>query len=587
MPFVLRAINLNSRPLWYDEAFAVLFAEKGFSAMLYGTLTQVQGAAADVHPIAYYSGLNLWMQLVGQSPFAVRMLSVFVGTITVAVAYAVAKELLASARRGWRCCLLRSHPSTFTTRKNRMYAPLALGCVLVVLFFIKANRDSRLEIRDHASRNTQYAIRYMPSTIRYWLALSLSAAFAMYMQNLAAFFLLAFGLNTLPRPKTFFKVALAGAGAFVLWLPWFVNITSQFAKLQQAYWVTRPNFATLLQTLLIYHAGEEFVATAKAGVALPLFVGIIVLVLLAFRLIAETLPRTSLRGAFSATKQSQSATEIASQRTLAMTINGFTSLRGAFSATKQSQSATEIASQRMLAMTGDNSGSALWLTALAFGTPLLLFLASLYQPVYIQRALLPASLMYLIAISWLLAESQMPNLIRFALGGIVGVTFVAGLWAHYTFASFPRPSFQTAITFLKQNLALGDVIVHSNKLTYFPMYYYDRSLPQKFIADPIGSGSDTLALPTQEVLGLYAINDLQIAAGNSKRVWFVIFDRAMDEYKPNPHPHLEWMRTNYVSGQVKKIDDMTIYEFTKLKLQTPNFALQRPIWDLGFWDFGF
>ncbi|MEK9163683.1 MAG: hypothetical protein AAB261_10270, partial [Chloroflexota bacterium] len=396
-----------------------------------------------------------------------------------------------------------------------------------------------------------------------------------------------FGLSTLPRPKTFFKVALAGAGAFVLWLPWFVNITSQFAKLQQAYWVTRPNFTTLLQTLLIYHAGEEFVATAKAGVALPLFVGIIVLVLLAFRLIAETLPRTSLRGAFSATKQSQSATEIASQRTLAMTINGFTSLRGAFSATKQSQSATEIASQRMLAMTGDNSGSALWLTSLAFGTPLLLFLASLYQPVYIQRALLPASLMYLIAISWLLAESQMPNLIRFALGGIVGVTFVAGLWAHYTFESFPRPSFQTAITFLKQNLALGDVIVHSNKLTYFPMYYYDRSLPQKFIADPIGSGSDTLALPTQEVLGLYAINDLQIAAGNSKRVWFVIFDRAMDEYKPNPHPHLEWMRTNYVSGQVKKIDDMTIYEFTKLKLQTPNFALQRPIWDLGFWDFGF
>ncbi|MBI5715349.1 MAG: hypothetical protein HZC38_18280, partial [Chloroflexi bacterium] len=72
LAFSLRVINLNVRPLWYDEAFAVLFAEKGFSAMLYGTLTQVQGAAADVHPIAYYAGLNLWMQLVGQSPFAAR-----------------------------------------------------------------------------------------------------------------------------------------------------------------------------------------------------------------------------------------------------------------------------------------------------------------------------------------------------------------------------------------------------------------------------------------------------------------------------------------------------------------------------------
>ena len=530
--FVLRVINLNSRPLWYDEAFAVLFAEKGFSAMLYGTLTQVQGAAADVHPIAYYSGLNLWMQLVGQSPFAVRMLSVFVGTITVAVAYAIAKELF--SKRAALVAMLFTALSPFHvyySQEARMYAPLALGCVLVILFFVKAEKRIAYSVfrnnadTDHASLVTHHAMRNTLYAIRYWILLSISSAFAMYMQNLAAFFLLAFGLSTLPRPKTFFKVALAGAGAFVLWLPWFVNITSQFAKLQQAYWVTRPNFATLLQTLLIYHAGEEFVATAKAGVALPLFAGTIVLVMLAFRLAVETRP-PHLTG-----------------------LAEFNALRSVNRPVRCSR----------------NSRSALWLASLAFGTPLLLFLASLYQPVYIQRALLPASLMYLIAISWLLAESQMPNVIRFVLGGIVSVTFVAGLWAHYTFESFPRPSFQTAITFLKQNLAQGDVIVHSNKLTYFPMYYYDRTLLQKFLADPIGSGSDTLALPTQEVLGLYAIPDPQTATSGAKRVWFVIFDRAVEEYKPNPHPHLEWMRTNYVSGQVKKIDDVTIYEFMNPK----------------------
>jgi 4-amino-4-deoxy-L-arabinose transferase-like glycosyltransferase len=526
--FLLRLINLNTRPLWYDEAFAVLFAEKGFSAMMYGTLTQVQGAAADVHPIAYYSILNLWMQFVGQSPFAVRMLSVFVGAITVAAVYAVAKELF--SKRAALVAMLLTALSPFHvyySQEARMYAPLALGCVLVVLFFIKANRDSRLEIRDfthHASRNTQYAIRYTPSAIRFWFALSLSAAFALYMQNLAAFFLLAFGLSTLPRPKTFFKVALAGAGAFMLWLPWFVNITSQFAKLQQAYWVTRPNFVTLLQTLLIYHAGEEFVATAKAGVVLPLFAGIVVLVMLVVHLRIVPRPVRSLRP----------------------------------------------------------HRSTLWLITLAFGTPLLLFLASLYQPVYIQRALLPASLMYVLAISWLLAESKMPNPIRFALGGIVGVTFVAGLWAHYTFESFPRPSFQSAVSYLKQNLAQGDVIVHSNKLTYFPMYYYDRSLPQKFIADPRGSGSDTLALPTQEMLGLYALSDVQIAAGDSKHVWFVIFDRAVEEYKPNPHPHLEWMQKHYAQGQVKKFDDMTIYEFLNPKAQISNPKIGSWMLEVGY-----
>jgi len=517
--FLLRVLNLNSRPLWYDEAFAVLFAEKGWSAMLYGTLTPVQGAAADVHPIVYYTGLNGWMQVVGQSPFAVRMLSVFIGTITVAAIFTVARTLFSERTALAAMSLAAISPfHVYYSQEARMYAPLTLGCVLVVLFFVKADKYSRSKSGDSLS------------AIRYWLALSISAAFAMYMHNLAAFFLLAFGLSMLMKPKTFLKIALAGVGAFVLWLPWLVNGTSQFAKLQQAYWVTRPDLVTLLQTLLVYHVGEEFVATAKMGVALPLFAGIMVLVTLTWRSCVETLHATSLR---------------------------------------------------------NNARHGLWLIILSIGTPLLLFIASLYQPVYIQRALLPASLMYLLAMSWLLVEAQMPNVIRFALGGIVGVTFVSGLWAHYTFASFPRPSFPSAITFLKQNVAQGDVIVHSNKLTYFPMYYYDRTLPQKFVADPQGSGSDTLALPTQEVLGLFAINDVVTATGGAKRVWFVIFDRAIDEFAPNPHPHLEWMQANYVLGRVRKIDDVTIYEFVNPKSQISNSKAGSWKLEIGSWGFGF
>jgi hypothetical protein len=54
----------------------------------------------------------------------------------------------------------------------------------------------------------------------------------------------------------------------------------------------------------------------------------------------------------------------------------------------------------------------------------------------------------------------------------------------------------------------GDVILHSNKLTMLPMTYYARlqgaAMPQRYVADRSGSGEDTLALPTQEVLGLIA-----------------------------------------------------------------------------------
>lgn len=480
--FALRLIALNARPLWYDEAFAVLFAEKGFRAMLAGTLTPVAGVASDVHPIAYYTVLNNWMQVFGQSPFAVRLLSVFFGLLTVAVSYVVGRRLFNGRAASAGMAVVAVSPfHIYYSQETRMYAPLALFCVLTILFFL------------HAARNTQYEIRN-------WLGLALSAALAMYMQNLAAFFLLAFGLSTLPRPKVFAKVAAAGAVAFALWLPWFLNLPGQFAKLQQAYWVTRPDLVTLLQTALVYHAGEESVA-ARTLLPLALFTAVVLPVFLGWQIL----------------KRRRDA----------------------------------------------STQSALWLTALAVGTPFLLFLASLYQPVYIQRALLPASLMYSIALGWLLAEAAMPTMIRVVLGGLLAITSIAGLWAHYTFAQFPRPDFPAAVAFLRQNAGSGDVTLHSNKLSFFPMHYYDRALPQTFLADPPSSGSDTLALPTQDALGLFAVDDAEAATRGAGRVWLVIFDRAIEEYAPEQHPHLAWLEAHYTRKSAWRVDDLVVYEFVR------------------------
>ena len=483
--FGLRLTALSARSLWYDEAFAVLFAEKGFQAMLAGTLTPVAGAASDVHPVVYYTALNGWIQIFGQSPFSVRLLSVFSGLLTVAVSYAVGRRLFNGRAASAGMLVVAISPfHVYYSQETRMYAPLALFCALGVLFFLRATtRDTRRE-----------------AAIRDWLGLSISAALAMYMQNLAVFFLLAFGLSTLPRPKVFAKVAAAGAAAFGLWLPWFLNLPGQLAKLRQAYWVTRPDFVTLLQTALVYHAGEELVA-ARALLPLALFTAILLPIFLLWQIFRQR---------------------------------------------------REPAARQ-----------AMWLMGSAVGAPLLLFLASLYQPVFIQRALLPASLMYSIALGWLLAGVTIPALIRVVLGSFLAATSIAGLWAHYTFAQFPRPNFQTAVAFLHESVAPGDVILHSNKLTFFPMHYYDRTLPQSFLADPSGSGSDTLALPTQEVLGLLAVNDVETATSGAGRVWFVIFDRAIVEYAPEPHPHLAWLGANYVAQGERRFDDLAVYEFVR------------------------
>src|SRR5512139_3853852 len=89
----LRMVAISTRPIWYDEAFAVLFAEKGLAAMLAGTLTQVGGSAADVHPLAYYLLLKGWMGLFGQSLTAVRLLSVIFGVFTILIIYVFSRSL--------------------------------------------------------------------------------------------------------------------------------------------------------------------------------------------------------------------------------------------------------------------------------------------------------------------------------------------------------------------------------------------------------------------------------------------------------------------------------------------------------------
>src|SRR5215218_1891506 len=85
LALALRLINLGGRSLWYDEAFAVLFAGKGLNAMLYGTLTPVAGGAADIHPLLYYVTLDGWMHAAGQSVLVVRLWSVFWGVLCIAL----------------------------------------------------------------------------------------------------------------------------------------------------------------------------------------------------------------------------------------------------------------------------------------------------------------------------------------------------------------------------------------------------------------------------------------------------------------------------------------------------------------------
>lgn len=82
----VRAIGLNDRPLWLDEAYSAWFASRDWHYLWTVVPTY------EPHPPLYYSILKLWSSLFGETPLALRSLSVVLGIAAVPMTIAAAFE---------------------------------------------------------------------------------------------------------------------------------------------------------------------------------------------------------------------------------------------------------------------------------------------------------------------------------------------------------------------------------------------------------------------------------------------------------------------------------------------------------------
>ncbi len=229
-----RLLGVASRPLWYDEAFSVLFSEKGPAAMLVGTLSPTPTGAADIHPITYYSTLWLWMRAFGESPVAVRSLSIVAGLAVVLVVYALATSTV-GPQAGLAAGLLAalSPFQVHYAQEIRMYVFLCLWLLLATYCYWRGSQSRRWT---------------------WWLGFAVFAALGQYTHNLAAFYLLALALWPLLTRNwhVVLRVLASGVVALILYLPWLVHIPSQLAKVDQSYWTQRPELYRLFSLLLYF-----------------------------------------------------------------------------------------------------------------------------------------------------------------------------------------------------------------------------------------------------------------------------------------------------------------------------------------------
>ncbi len=181
-----RAAWLGDQDLWWDEGLAVWAVRQPLTQTTLWT-------AGDVHPPLYFWLLWGWMRLGGDTPFAMRYLTLVLGMLTVAVSYVAGRRLggaWAGALAVWITGLSRL--MVWWSQEMRMYMLAAL-LSLVALYFT-------LRFLDAARRRP--APRYLWRDLALY---ALAATGAMYTVYLSAANLLLLSLT----------VALAGLASIL------------------------------------------------------------------------------------------------------------------------------------------------------------------------------------------------------------------------------------------------------------------------------------------------------------------------------------------------------------------------------------
>ena len=239
----LRVYDLSAPSLWFDEAFSWTLATQ-FSAT-----DVVSRTARDVHPPLYYLLLKGWTTVFGDSVLAMRLMSVVLGFLTIAVLPPFCRACFSVSipsshcagdgdRRGVdiglftaaACAISSSHIQW--SQEVRMYAL----CTLLVM----ASAWMLLQALQHVQH------------VRYWMAYSAASVALLYSHNYAIFsiagqclfvaaVLLTQARRSGPassanksRSRTAIIAFVTIAAAYAPWVP---VLIAQTTRVKEAYWI--------------------------------------------------------------------------------------------------------------------------------------------------------------------------------------------------------------------------------------------------------------------------------------------------------------------------------------------------------------
>jgi len=119
----LRFYRLDAQSFWNDEGNAIRAAQRPIPLV-------IAAARGDIHPPGYYLLLHFWRIPTGDSEFAVRSLSVYIGLLTVALTGRLGRRMLGAGVGAGAAFLAAISPlAVYYSQEARMYGLLGLLAV--------------------------------------------------------------------------------------------------------------------------------------------------------------------------------------------------------------------------------------------------------------------------------------------------------------------------------------------------------------------------------------------------------------------------------------------------------------------------
>lgn len=298
----LRFFLLGSKGMWLDETFSMWLASHSVADMLHW------GVQIDPHPPLYYLLLHYWMEVNGDTPYYVRLLSALFGMGTIPMMYLIGKRISGAVVGVTAAvCLAFSPYHIYFAQEARMYSLLTFNAAVAIYALVRLLSDPRSvkpiggQFREYpqvwrtynpvasdAKQEFSYGNEILSQggwrawifrhrwlhiqtieTDLTWLAFIVFSALTLLTHNTAVFFPAATNLFVLglmlfqrfaphkPGAQPAFQAPPLGnwvkaqIGIFLLWSPWLVPFIRQTSRVDQEFWLPKPTWEAVTETLRV------------------------------------------------------------------------------------------------------------------------------------------------------------------------------------------------------------------------------------------------------------------------------------------------------------------------------------------------